>query len=272
MGDKTAISWADATWNPLRGCTAVSAGCDHCYAASVALRFGGPGQPYEGLAEQGPDGVPRFTGSIRLVPEHLTDPLRWQRPRRVFVNSMSDLFHAGVPQEYIDDVFAVMALATRHTFQILTKRPQRMANYLNSLYVQTRLRDAVMRLALGRPRPLSLPEWRWPLPNVWCGTSVEDARVLHRADALRRVPAAVRFLSCEPLIGPLTGLNLAGIHWVIVGGESGAHFRPMDSQWARDIRDACQAAGVPFFFKQSSGLKAGRGTLLDGREWHEYPA
>jgi protein gp37 len=242
MGDKSAIESTDATWNPVTGCTEVSAGCDHCYARTLAERLQKMGNPKyrDGFA-------------VRLHESALYLPLRWEKPRRVFVNSMSDAFHVDVPRDFLDTMFTVMLMSPRHTFQVLTKRPQRAANYLN----QRGERYAVQP---------------WPIRNVWIGTSVEDARVVHRIRALRRAPAAVRFLSLEPLLGPLPNLPLDGIGWVIAGGESGRGHRPIEADWVRDIRDQCQRAGVPFFFKQWGGLtpKSG-GRLLDGREWSEFP-
>jgi len=240
MGDDSRIEWTDATWNPITGCTKVSEGCDHCYAETFAERWRGiPGHPYE----QGFD--------LKLWPERLDMPLRWRRPRRVFVNSMSDLFHEGISLDYIQRVFAVMAAAPQHTFQVLTKRPERLAELA--------------------------PRLLWP-DNVWMGVSVENQRWTSRIDDLRRVAAVVRFLSCEPLLGPLE-LDLTGIHWVIAGGESGARARPMRPEWARSIRDQCRLAGVLFFFKQwgahdASGLRTSKvrsGRLLDGRTWNEFP-
>lgn len=234
MSDGSAIEWTDATWNPVRGCTKVSPGCKHCYAETFAERFRGvPGHPFE----QGFD--------LRLVPEALGLPLRWRRPRRVFVNSMSDLFHERVPVAFVQQVFAVMERAAQHDFQVLTKRPERLA-------------------ALA---PL-LPRSR----NIWLGVSVESQAYTWRAELLGRIPAAVRFLSVEPLLGPIDELPLAGIDWVIVGGESGARARPMDPAWARAIRDQCTRAGVPFFFKQWGGPNKKRaGRSLDGRTWDEMP-
>ena len=237
MADNTAIEWTDATWNPVRGCTKISPGCKFCYAETFARRFEGvPGHPYEaGFA-------------LRVVPEKLEEPLRWRRPRRVFVNSMSDLFHQRVPREYIQQVFDVMARSERHTFQLLTKRVDRVA----------RLAD-------------SLP---WPR-NVWMGVSVETDRYAARAAALASIPAAVRFVSAEPLLGPITSLPLDGIHWVIVGGESGRHARPMDIEWARALRDQCHRRGVAFFLKQLGGRASKRGgdaALLDGQRYLEYPS
>ena len=234
MSDKSAIEWTDATWNPVTGCSKVSPGCAHCYAEMLSLRFGHSKLPWtpENAAE-----------NVILHPERLGLPLRWRKPRRVFVNSMSDLFHELVPWDYIDAVFDVMEKAERHTFQVLTKRPERMR-------------------ALARLVP----------PNVWLGTSIENDRWVKRADYLRETPDCIRFLSLEPLIGPLPSLDLTNIDWVIVGGESGRDHRPIDAAWVRDLRDRSVAAGVPFFFKQWGGItpKSG-GRLLDGRTWDEYP-
>ncbi len=234
MGATTEIAWTNATWNPIRGCTQVSPGCAHCYAKTFAERFRGvPDHPFE----QGFD--------LRLVPEKLQLPLTWRRPRLIFVNSVSDLYHEDVPLEYIQQVFEVMGRATQHTFQILTKRHERLAKIA----------------------PL-LP---WT-SNIWQGVSVENNRWVHRVDALRTVPAVVRFLSCEPMLGPLDKLNLDDIQWVIGGGESGPRHRPLKVEWARDLRDRTKAAGVPFFWKQNGGRtsKAG-GALLDGALWQERP-
>ena len=241
MGDKSAIEWTDATWNPITGCDRVSPGCAHCYALDLAARLQKMGVPgYEN------DGDPKTSGpgfGLTLQPQRLDMPLRWTRPRRVFVNSMSDLFHEQVPWEYIDQVFDVMERAPQHTFQVLTKRPERMR-------------------ALARLVP----------PNVWLGTSIENDRWVKRADYLRETPPCVRFLSCEPLLGPLPSLDLTAIDWVIVGGESGPEHRPIDPDWVRDLRDRCTSAGVAFFFKQWGGRtpKSG-GRELDGRTWDEMP-
>lgn len=237
MGDRSAIEWTEATWNPVTGCTKVSPGCDHCYAETFAERFRGvPGHAYE----QGFD--------LRFWPDRLDVPRTWKRPRIVFVNSMSDLFHERVPREYVERVFEVMADCQRHTFQVLTKRPGRMASLLRHI----------------RPDPL---------PNVWLGTSIESDGYTWRADKVRETPAAVRFLSLEPLLGPLPSLSLQGIDWVIVGGESGPRHRPADPGWVRDLRDRCSAEGVAFFFKQWGGRtpKTG-GRLLDGRTWDQMPS
>lgn len=244
MSTRSRIEWTETTWNPTTGCDRISAGCDHCYALTLAKRLKAMGSgKYQN------DGDPRTSGPGFGVTTHhaaLTQPLRWREPRLVFVNSMSDLFHARVPTDFIRDVFAVMAATPQHTYQVLTKRSRRLARLASSV--------------------------EWP-PNVWMGVSVENSDVLYRVDDLRRVPAAVRFLSCEPLIGPLGGLNLDRVEWVIAGGESGPHARPVARAWVTDIRDACQAGGVPFFFKQWGGRtpKAG-GRELDGLTWNEMPA
>lgn len=237
MSSKSTIEWTDATWNPVTGCTQVSPGCDHCYALTFAERFRGvPGHPYE----QGFD--------LKLWPERLELPLRWKKPRRIFVNSMSDLFHRDVHEDFIRQVFEVMAKADHHIYQVLTKRPDRMMRILDRV------------------------DWWEPLSHIWLGTSVELDRFQWRVDKLRRTPAVVRFISAEPLLGPLPNLNLAGLHWVITGGESGHGHRPMDPKWVRDIRDQCVADAVAFFHKQWGGRtpKAG-GRLLDGRTWDEFP-
>lgn len=238
MGDQSSIEWTDATWNPVTGCDKVGAGCDNCYAERLAERFRGvAGHPFENGFD------------LQLRPERLTQPLSWRRPRMIFVNSMSDLFHKGVPRAFVDDVFDVMERADRHVFQLLTKRSSRMRDYVNARYRR-------------RPAPA----------HVWMGVSIEDETKLARARHLRDTSARVRFLSLEPLLGPLRGLDLDGIHWVIVGGESGPGARPMHPDWARAIRDRCLDAGVPFFFKQWGGArpKAG-GRTLDGREWSQWP-
>jgi len=240
---RSRIEWTEVTWNPTTGCDRVSTGCDHCYALTLAKRLKGMGS-----AKYQNDGDSRTSGPGFGVTTHehtLTAPLRWREPRIVFVNSMSDLFHARVPAEFVARVFAVMAATPQHTYQVLTKRA-------------TRLR----RLAADLP---------WP-GNVWMGVSVENADVTARVDELRQVPAAVRFLSCEPLLGPLDGIDLDEIGWVIAGGESGPGARLMDPAWPAGLRDACQAAGVPYFFKQWGGPtpKAG-GRLLDGRTWDDMP-
>lgn len=234
MADRSAIEWTDATWNPVTGCTEVSPGCDHCYARTFAERFRDvPGHPYE----QGFD--------LKLWPERLTVPLTWRRPRRIFVNSMSDLFHKDVPDEFIRQIFDVMVQADWHIFQVLTKRSGRFARLGQTL--------------------------SWP-PHIWAGVSIESNKYVWRANDLRKVPACVRFISAEPLLGPLDQVCLDGIHWVITGGESGHRFRPCDPEWVREIRDRCAAKGVAFFHKQWGGRtpKAG-GRELDGRTWDEFP-
>lgn len=250
MGDKTRIEWTDATWNPVTGCDKVSPGCDHCYAETFAERWRGTRGHY---FETGFD--------VQLRPDKLDLPLRWTKPRRIFVNSMSDLFHARVPDEYIARLFAVMALAPQHTFQVLTKRHGRMRSLLSSAYFL----HAVSRVWAEPPTDWTLPrDWSvpvWPLPNVWLGVSAEDQkRADLRIPALLDTPAAVRFVSAEPLLGPIdlhgdpigkdSVFWIGHLDWVIVGGESGPGARPMHPDWARSMRDQCVAAGVPFLFKQ----------------------
>ena len=239
----SSIEWTDETWNPTVGCSKVSPGCDGCYAIGVAHRAMQPA--HQGLTIRRPGERPDWTGEVRCLPDRLDTPLRWRKPRRVFVDSMSDLFHAKVPTDFTAEVFATMALAEQHTFQVLTKRPQRMAQLLaTDSFV-----DEVDSARLRRD-PLSFRLADWPRPNIWLGTSIESDRYTWRADHLRATPAAVRFLSLEPLLGPLPSLNLDGIDWVIVGGESGPGARPMHPDWVREIRDRCVDAGVAFFFKQ----------------------
>jgi protein gp37 len=231
--DRTAIEWTDSTWNPTVGCTKVSPGCDRCYAERVTQRF--PTTFPNGFA-------------LTLRPDALELPLKWRRPRMVFVNSMSDLFHKSVPDAYIQQVFDVMQRSPQHTFQVLTKRAERAA-----------------RLASRLP---------WP-ENVWMGVSVESAAYTWRLDFLRRVPAVVRFLSAEPLLGSLDGINLTGIHWVIAGGESQPGARPCDLRWLRELRDSCRRSDTAFFLKQLGGHPSKRGgdeAVLDGRLWHGMPA
>lgn len=234
MSSYSSIEWTDATWNPVTGCTQVSRGCDHCYALAFAERFRGvPNHPYE----QGFD--------LRLWPDRLELPLHWKRPRRIFVNSMSDLFHADVPEDFIRKVFDTMERADWHVYQILTKRPQRLA-----------------RLA---------PTLPWP-GQIWVGVSIESNEYAWRADFLRRVPASVRFISAEPLLGPVDKINLDGIDWLITGGESGIDHRYCDPNWVRGARDRCVAKHVAYFHKQWGGRtsKSG-GRELDGRTWDEMP-
>lgn len=234
MSQTSTIEWTDATWNPVTGCTKISPGCTHCYAETFAERWRGiPGHPYE----QGFD--------LKVWETRLQQPLTWKKPRTVFVNSMSDLFHEEVPFAFVKKVFAVMKQAHWHNFQILTKRSERL-----------------MELA---------PNLDWP-ENVWMGVSVESAKYLYRLDHLRKTPAFIRFASLEPLLGPLTKINLNGIHWVIVGGESGPGARPMDPEWVDEIREQCVKKGVPFFFKQWGGVqKKKNGRTLNGRTWDEMP-
>jgi protein gp37 len=277
---RTAIEWTDATWNPVTGCSKVSEGCRNCYAAALAPRLAVMGQKGYTDLPWTKQNAPK---NVQMHADRLDAPLRWKKPRRVFVNSMSDLFHEQVPDEFVDRVFAIMALAGRHTFQVLTKRPKRMAEYAATSDRAERI-GAYMTLDVILDGPElrdaggnEMAQWcrngvPWPLPNVWLGTSVEDGRVLDRVDHLRRSPAVVRFLSCEPLIGPLDGLELEGVHWVIVGGESGPEHRPINAGWVRDIREQTARAGAAFFFKQWGGAKPkSGGRELDGRTWDEMP-
>ena len=350
MGNRTGIEWTDATWNPIRGCSRVSEGCRNCYAERMAHRFSGAGQPFEGLTQL-VNGHPAWTGKVALAEGHLLDPLKWKRygniecvgkgkaarlevesrSRRIFVNSMSDLFHPNVPEEWIDRIFAVMALCPQHTFQVLTKRPERMRAYCTDDATLGRLLRAAATIAasLGGRVEGKLRQRRdgftgITLPNLHLGVSVEDqATAEERIPLLLQTPAAVRFVSAEPLLGgvnlrdlprpaprvgkfdALLAFTLDGrwsshLDWVICGGESGPGARPMHPDWARGLRDQCVAAGVPFFFKQWGewaqwdqlpgdlhailspegdvrpedlvrvGKKAA-GSLLDGREWKEFP-
>jgi protein gp37 len=238
MASSTAIEWTDATWNPVTGCTKISAGCDHCYAERFSERFRGvPGHPFE------------FGFDLTLRPERLETPLKWRQPRMIFVNSMSDLFHKEVPWEFTALVFDTMETADWHTFQVLTKRSSLMREFLRKRY--------------GADRGPS---------HIWLGVSIEDGTKLSRLRHLQQTPAGIRFLSIEPLIGRIGKLDLTGIDWVIVGGESGPGARHMDAEWVREVRDQCVREGVAFFFQQWGGLrpKSG-GRKLDDREWSQFP-
>ena len=302
MPGDSKIEWTNKTWNPVTGCTKVSAGCDHCYAEAFAERWRGiAGHPYE----QGFD--------LRLWPDRLQLPLRWTKPSLVFVNSMSDLFHADVPTEFIDRVWAVMSLAPHHIFQVLTKRPQRMRRYLSDPNTYQQILEAAeeFRHKDGRLNeiPISDPS-KHPHRNIWIGTSVENQEAAFRIDSLVKTPAEVRFLSCEPLIGPLdlddwllsqvagstagpfydkfgnrrgggggfggqamTSIPLNDIHWVIAGGESGPGHRPAEVAWFQGLADQCQEAGVPFFMKQDSGPRSGHQGRISDALWarKEFP-
>jgi protein gp37 len=271
----TKIEWSDETWNPTTGCDRVSAGCDHCYALTLAGRLKAMGVPkYQRDGERRTSG-PGF--GLTVHPGSLDQPLRWTRPRRVFVNSMSDLFHPDALRAegsgkfpFLVEVFAVMAAAERHTFQTLTKRPQLMAAVLNSARFRLEVNAELLRRAF--PVMAGGFDSRWP-SNLWMGTSIENDRYTYRADHLRATPAAVRFLSLEPLLGPLPSLDLTGIDWVIVGAESGSGARPMDDNWVREIRDQVIAAEIPFFYKQRATVGGHKIGLpeLDGRVWDEMP-
>jgi protein gp37 len=301
VADHSKIEWTEATWNPLAGCTAVSPGCDHCYAAALASGRLAHTPVYGGLADGG-----AFNGTIRLLPERLDQPLRWRRPRRIFVNSMSDLFHEGVSNDYVVRVFAVMALASQHVFQVLTKRHARMRALLNSVRFRIAVLDAIHLAVNGEIDGITVPrdavvdhrrrvaallagnydaELPWPLTNVWLGVSVEDQ---HWADiripALVDTPTVVRWVSAEPLLGPVDFYSWLVDHgdtdrpwgipldWVVTGGESGPDHRPADLDWFRAIRDQCVDAGIAYLHKQNGGRtsKSG-GRELDGRTWDEYP-
>jgi protein gp37 len=300
----TGIEWTDQVWNPIRGCSLVSAGCRNCYAMKFAGRFSHPGQPYHGLVEWTTRG-PRWNGEVMLVPDKLEEPLRWRKPRRVFVNSMSDLFHDKVPDEYIRDVFTVMGMASKHTFQVLTKRSDRMEQWFGS-WSASELREDMSEQGID-----------WPLPNVWLGVSVETQEFVDkRVPALLSVPAAVRFVSAEPLLGELDlecvecpvavaekkghcmahcgvcvgpdGIGTEecctngffdaldeGIDWVIVGCETGpkSQVRDMQEHWVRSLRRQCQMSGTAFFYKQAKDEKGKLLSLplLDGKQWNQYP-
>ncbi len=293
MSDRTAIEWADATLNPLRGCSRVSPGCQNCYAERVAARFSGPGQPYEGLATI-VNGRPRWTGQVQLVPEKLDQARRWQKPRRIFLNSMSDLFHEAVPKAFIDRTMAALRATPQHTYIVLTKRPDAAAAYFFNDW-------------------LTLHE-QPPPRNLWLGVSVESAAYLDRITTLQAIPRlTVRFISFEPLLGPIHMPDLSGIHWIIIGGESGPGARPMHPDWARELVSQGKLQGCAVFFKQWGAyspanllpfatfekhavavspegiirdrhepmgegaailVKLGKhqtGRTLDGREWNEFP-
>jgi protein gp37 len=238
MAEQSAIEWTDATWNPVTGCTKISPGCDHCYAERFSERFRGvAGHPFE----QGFD--------LTLRPERIEQPLAWKRPRMIFVNSMSDLFHKEIPTSFIDGAFDTMERANWHVFQVLTKRSSLMRRYVNQRYK-------------GSPAP----------SHIWLGVSVEDASRVSRVRHLQQANASIRFLSVEPMIGPVAQIDLKGIHWVIAGGESGPGARPIKEEWVCELRNECRENGVAFFFKQWGGKtpKAG-GRSLQGREWNEFP-
>ena len=306
MAERTAIEWAEVTWNPLAGCSVVSPGCTNCYAMREAGRRLASSAKYRGLT-LGSAAGPVWTGEVRLwEPAFHADFLFSPQPKRVFVNSMSDLFHEAVPDDWIDRIIAVMVLCPQHTFQVLTKRAERMRDYLSAPATDGRI---ILQILDRQAMPAGL---KWPFHNVWLGVSVEDQRRAdERIPLLLRTPAAVRWVSAEPLLGrldvrdwlprtatgrhlpALRGMPIRGVDWIVVGGESGPRARPMHPDWARSLRDQCAAAGVPFFFKQwgewaptdrpdrfsysqmGNGLfrlgKKAAGRLLDGREWNEYP-
>jgi len=248
MAQSSKIEWTDATWNPVAGCTIASAGCSNCYAMRMAARLAAMGnKKYAGLTRKsGARAV--WTGKISLDVKSLSAPYKWRKARKVFVNSMSDLFHPSVPDEFIARVWRVMIETPQHTYQVLTKRPDRMRRLLS---------DPSFGLA----------------PNIWIGTSVEDAAVAHRIEELRAIPGYIRFISFEPLIGPVGAVNLTDIDWAIVGGESGPRSRPMNPVWVQQIEDRCRDYGTAFFFKQWGGTnKKATGRTLNGRTYDEMPA
>jgi protein gp37 len=250
MGERTQIEWTDATWNPTTGCTKVSAGCDNCYAHTLAHNRLADVYRRKLPIVQTPE-AEADPFAVRIWPERLKQPEKWSDARMIFVNSMSDLFHNDIPEEYLRNIFEVMLRVDRHVYQVLTKRPARAQKFYQ------RHADLFAR----RPMP----------EHIWLGTSVEHNDVAYRVRQLRDVPAEIRFLSCEPLLGPLT-LDLTGLHWVIVGGESGVGYRAMQPEWATEVRDQCVNAGVPFFFKQWGGrTPKAKGRLLEGRTWDELP-
>ncbi|CAN7416144.1 DUF5131 family protein [Paraburkholderia hospita] len=316
MSAKTSIEWTDATWNPLRGCSRVSDGCRNCYAEKVAMRFRGEGQPYEGLVRMTTQG-PKWTGEIKLVPAALREPFGWATPRRVFVNSMSDLFHESVPFDFIASVFAVMSVTTRHTYQVLTKRPARMLEFFkwvadyDGIFDDDRISNTLANMDIPRvPHRPGRGGYDncgpgFPYENVWLGVSVEDQRTANeRIPLLLQCPAEVRWISAEPLLGPVDLTHMphgdesdldalrgqisyamqhvamppsaasSRIDWVVCGGESGHGARPMHPDWARSLRDQCAAASVPFFLKQMGGIRDKRGNLDDlpsDLQFREFP-
>jgi len=271
MGDHSRIEWTDATWNPMTGCSKASPGCSRCFAERLSLRHGWSAKPW----------LPAHAAeNLRWHPDRLALPLRWRRPRRIFVNSMSDLFHEAAPDAWRDAVFgaivATWLLGRRHQFQILTKRAEAMATYFaadGQALLARWAKAAAPLLAAIAPRTCHWDSMPWPLPTVWLGVSVENARWARaRLPHLVAAPAAVRFVSAEPLLGPVDLAPwLSGLDWVIVGGESGPRARPMDLDWVRAIRDQCLGAGVPFFFKQMGGLRPGGDAVLDGEVWRQWP-
>lgn len=283
MGDKTRIAWTDATWNPVRGCSRVSEGCRNCYAERLAARFSGPGEPYEGLAVL-KDGAPRWTGRVRVVEERLYDPIRWNRPRRVFVNSMSDLFHEALSTEDIYRIFAAMRYGAMngHVFQVLTKRPARMKAVVEAWLDGYEHATSALAEKFLRDRPelrlYSETKTGTILNSIWFGVSVEDQTTAdERVPILLSMRNAVPWVSYEPALAPVSFWPWLSkdaprrLAWIVYGGESGPGFRPDDPTWARLVYDQCRAAGVPFFYKQASGLRPGTNPKLYGREVKEYP-
>lgn len=285
----TNIIWAEEVWNPISGCDQISRGCSHCYAMAMAKRLKAMrSKKYQ------TDGDPRTSGpgfGVAFHPYLIEVPLHWRKPRRVFVNSMSDVGHPRIPRPFLARMWSVMALAHRNDFLVLTKRPKRVQSILSSEAFAHEVAEHAAEMVAANPHlpgtRHALQGWRcesehtpgqnlwlppWPLPNVWVGTSIESDEYSWRADELRETNAAVKFLSLEPLLGPLPSLNLTGIDWVIAGGESGIDYRPVELKWLRDIRDRCQQESVPFLLKQIGGLTPmAAGRTLDGRTWDQFP-
>ncbi len=285
MGDKTGIEWTDATWNWLYGCSPKSPGCRNCYAVLQTNRIASVHDKFRHLTVTDDRRGLQWSGKILVAEERLAQPLRWRRPRLVFVNSMSDVFHHDVPERAVAASFAVMAATRRHEFQLLTKRPERMLAWMQFLERTYGTPSEILAHCARAAASYGLGELdvghQWPLPNVWMGASVESQKFAdERLPILREVPAAVRFLSMEPLLGAVDDLDLRGIHWVIVGGESGPGARPMKPRWARSIRDRCLEEGVPLFMKQWGNYdedgnwhrsKKETGCLLDGVDYKQWP-
>lgn len=265
MGDTT-IGWTEQTWNPTSGCDRISSGCDHCYALDMAKRLKAMGQPKYQTDGKPPTSGPGF--GVATHPDALTVPLGWRKPTMCFVDSMADLMHAKVPVDFIARVWAIMAMTPQHTYQILTKRPERYAKVLDEGFRKDALRGGWSGGRFWAPSHGTT----WPLENVWLGTSIESDAYVRRADALRLAPARTRFLSLEPLLGPLPSLDLTGIDWVIVGGESGPGARPMRLEWARDLVQRCQAKGVAVYVKQLGSRRAREfGATGKGEDWGYWP-
>lgn len=281
MSDRSKIEWTDSTWNPMRGCSRISEGCRNCYAERMAARFCGGGEtdqsgevilsagPFFGFARQNPA---RWTGRVELIEDQMDIPLHWKKPRRIFVNSMSDTFHESLPYTDIKEVIMTACACPQHTFMVLTKRANRMRDVVTQIYRECDKCELDCETAADCAGRFYTTGPASPFENLWLGVSVESRAELWRIDDLRRTPAAIRFLSLEPLLEDLGTINLEGIGWVIVGSESGLGARPMNEKWVRSIRDQCLSAGVPFFYKQRlDGGKKISLPGLDGRTWNQFP-